>query len=65
MATGTPASSAAARTRATVADVCSCFAWEKLMRTTFIPAAIIARKVSTRSQAGPSVATILVRFCSG
>ena len=60
-AIGTAQRCAAARTRAMRAACSACEPCERLMRATFMPARIIASSVSGASQAGPIVATILVR----
>ena len=61
IATGRSSRSAAARTRWAVRAFSSGVPWEKFSRTTSIPASIIRVSVSTSSEAGPIVATILVR----
>src|SRR4051794_25702302 len=60
-ATGRPARPAASRTSCAVSACCSCDPWLKLSRATSMPASIILTSVSALFEAGPIVATILVR----
>ena len=60
-ATGSPQRRAASRTRAMRAACSAWLPWERFRRATLTPARIIASRVSSSSQAGPTVATTLVR----
>src|SRR5580765_1766520 len=59
-ATGRPISAAISRTSQARAECSACEPCERLKRTAFTPASISARRRSRESDAGPSVATILV-----
>ena len=61
IATCRPARSAAVRTRWAVSAWSDRVPWEKFSRATSIPAATIRSSVCTSREAGPIVATILVR----
>src|SRR5688500_1414381 len=61
IATGRPTSLAMTRTALMTSACCSCVPCEKLMRATFIPAVMSARKTAGDDDAGPIVQTILVR----
>jgi hypothetical protein len=59
---GTPDSVETRRMSAIAAACSSCVPCEKLSRATLSPASTSARKVAGARDAGPIVATILVRF---
>ena len=61
IATARPARFAASRTRSATSAWSSALPWEKLSRATSIPAATIFTRTSGSREAGPMVATILVR----
>jgi len=65
IATSLLARRAAARTRANVAACDSCVPWEKLRRKTSTPASMSRPSTSGARDAGPIVATILVRLMVG
>src|SRR5215218_806522 len=65
IATDLPARLAASRTRCAVSACSSALPWEKFRRATSIPASIIWTRTSGSREAGPMVATILVRRMGG
>ena len=56
-----PVRSAISRTASMTARWSSCSPWEKFSRTTFTPASMSCCRVPGSREAGPIVATILVR----
>src|SRR4051794_17304171 len=61
IATGRPARPAASRTRWAISACCSAVPWLKLRRATSMPASTMRTRTSRSLDAGPIVATILVR----
>src|SRR6185312_13543167 len=64
-ATCTPSSRARRRVSTMTLAWSSCVPCEKFSRTTFTPTRIKSRKIDGSREAGPIVATILVRFVAG